>query len=386
MPHPFRTAVLGGALLLAAGCTADDAPGQDPQTDQAVEVDLVDLLNESARIEADLDAAENRIIRACLETQGFTAHDEEEMATPDPLELEDLAGGVYPHDASFPDPEGAAEYGFGVWAESEEAMESGEAEDYQQTEGEWVDAPDPVDNAAFLALPEDERRAWYVAYVGEEKAAGYNWKFTSDGDELSGAVLFSDDEMDALHAEPGGCELAMIEAVYGEPELIEPEHEDEGFDRWVYRPENPVHGADVLATVETAYAEAMVDAQAAFVGCLAERGHPGWEFTESGGLPVWEYFAPLYMDEELLEESDTGAEAPVLPADLPDDYEGRRAYETAVAVDFTECDAETGYTETSTKTYDAAHVDLYTTIEQDLFAWQEEMREALERAQEVIGG
>jgi hypothetical protein len=386
--HPIRTAVLGGAVLLAAaGCTAATGDGTAAQ-EETLDVSLAELVNESARIESELDAAENRIIRACLEAQGFTAHDEEELHTPEPLELESLSGDYYPHEASFPDPDAAAEVGFGQWAQSEEALESGEAAEYEEDHGEWVEDPDPVDNTAFAALPEDERRAWYVAYVGEEKAPGYEWKFTSDGEMMEdpGPVTVDDEDMDAQFAKPGGCELEMIESLYGEPVLVESERDEEGFDRWVYRPANPVHDSGAWTGIETAYAEAVTDAQTAFTDCLAERGHPGWEFTESGGLPVWEYFAPLYLDEDLLEGSDTGVEAPPLPAGLPDDYEGRRAYEITVAVDFTECDAETGYTAASVAAYDQAHIDAYTEIEDDLYAWQTEMNDALVRAQEVIEG
>ncbi|GAA1668209.1 hypothetical protein GCM10009830_12520 [Glycomyces endophyticus] len=384
MRQPFRTVVIGAGLLLAGGCTAAAGDG-DEARDESLDVSLAELVNESARIESDLDAAENRIIRACLESEGFTAHDEEELATPEPVELDSVSGGHYPHEASFPDPAAAAEVGFGMWAQSEEALESGEAEAYEQDHGEWVDEPEPADNSAFTALPEAERRAWYVAYVGEEKALGFEWKFTSDGGVQEGPVTVDRDAMDARFAAPGGCELQMIEAVYGEPRLVEADGED-GFDRWEYRPANPVHESDAWKGVDLAYADAMAGAQAAFTGCLAERGLPGWEFTEAGGLPVWEYFAPLYLDESILQGSDTGAEAPPLPDDVPDDYEDRKAYEIGVAVDFVECDAETGFTEESVRAYDQAHVDAYTAVEDDLYAWQSAMNDALVRAQEVIGG
>jgi hypothetical protein len=377
-----------GAVLLTAACTSSgDGDGANP-SEETLDVSLAELVNESARIEAELDAAENRIIRDCLETQGFTVHDEEELHSPEPLVLDGIADDHYPHEATFPDPETAAEVGFGMWAQSEEALESGEATEYEEEHGEWTEETDQVDNSAFASLPEDEQRAWYVAYVGEEKAEGYAWKLTSDGDMLeeSGPVTFSDDEADALAAKPGGCELEMIETLYGEPRLIEPETDEAGFDRWVYRPANPVQESGVFNDVETAYAEAMTEPQAAFTDCLAERDLPGWEFTAQGSLPVWEYFAPLYLDEDLLEESDTGVEAPPLPADLPEDYEDRKAFEIAVAVDFVECDAETGFTDASAQAYEQAHIDAYTAIEDDLYAWQSEMNDALVRAQEVIGG
>ncbi|GAB4008495.1 hypothetical protein GCM10029992_65030 [Glycomyces albus] len=170
MPHRFRGAAAlsaAAALALTAGCglLGDD---EEPASE---EEQLVQLLNESARLEAELTAAENRIIRSCLEDAGHTVHDEYELMEWAPQERESLSWG-YPHEGFISDAEEAGEYGFGAWAEAPDQWESEEAQDYyehQEEEYEDEEYEEP-DNSAFEALDKDEKWDWYIAYVGEEKA------------------------------------------------------------------------------------------------------------------------------------------------------------------------------------------------------------------------
>ncbi len=55
-----------------------------------------------------------------------------------------------------------------------------------------------------------------------------------------------------------------------------------------------------------------------------------------------------------------------------------------MALDFIECGEELDYAATSADAYEEAHVDAYAAIEEDTYAWQEEMREAISRAQDLI--
>lgn len=385
MTNPLKVAgVLGSAFVMLAAAACTEKPEEDGGTGGTVEVDLVDMLNESARLESDLGEAEKRIIRNCLEEAGFTVHDEQELFTPEPLELDQLAADYYPHESYLPDAEEAAQYGFGMWTEADEAWDSGEAEEYLESEETAVEDSAEIDNSGFEALSMDDRKAWYTAYVGAEKAEAFEEMLTPGG--VQGAVTFEAGE-DPFAAEPGGCEREMIESLYGEPERVE--HTEEGSDiaqvRWLYRPENPSRGGTLLEEVDIAYAESMVAPQDAFVTCLDERGLIGWEFTEWGSLPISEYFVPLYREGEEEFGSDTDVELPDPPADLPPSYEGKKAFEIEVAVDFTECDAEVGFSDASVAAYDEAYTSAYLALEEPTYAWQEEMREAITRAQELIG-
>lgn len=180
----------------------------------------------------------------------------------------------------------------------------------------------------------------------------------------------------------------MIEGLYGE--LEEVEHSDdfgsgtETWTEWRYRPEHP-EPTTMWEDMELAYTDRMIDLQYEFLDCIAGLGHEGWEFDEYGSLPVWDYFGPLYWEDDFVGGGfGTEVEVPPLPADVPADYEGRKAYEIQVALDFLECGERLDYAEASEEAYEEVHIEAYAEIEEDTYAWQEEMREAISRAQDLI--
>lgn len=386
------------AVAASAACTdsggddaSDTAGSAAEETIDAAQ--LVDMVNESFRIEKELAAAEDRIIGECLAAQGFTVHDLRYMGQYEPVELETLSS-FRPTDEFLPEVDVAAEWGFGWWAQTAEMFDSEETQQYYEETWAFEDDDEPVfDNSAFESLPDDEQRAWAVAYQGEEATASLEYPGEAPEDDMSsedGSLEFEGGEVDS-GPKPGGCQLEMITALYGEPRQVEIDEEGD-YLTWVWRPEMPEVDSDAI---DTQYADRMVAAQPGFLTCVADRGYPDWEFNDSGRLAMTDYSSLLYTGEIYEEEpipgeepppADTNPAVPDLPEDVPDDFEGKRAFEVEMAVAFAECGDETGYRETATATYDAVIAEQYAAIEVDMYAWQDEIREATAEAQELIAG
>jgi hypothetical protein len=415
---------LGAATVLAltAGCgmLGIGGGGDDDQSD---EERLVEMLNESARIEGELMAAENRIVQNCLEEAGFTVHEPWSMQAYEESEQDSLTYG-YPHEEFILDKDEAAEWGFGQWSNSTEGSEDPASEDYWAAQEEkWADEEETnweePDTTEWDALTPEEQYDWFVAYQGEEYAE-YSWgtreEYVGSAAEEAELEGLSDEELAALEDEaaseeegeivveestseepkPGGCQLEMIEALYGEPRMVEETWEGDGesetWKYWEYRPKNPAYGdgeEDMWEGIEAEYGSAMADLQGKFIDCITERGYEGWEFTEYNSLPIWEFFGTLYYQNASEEEremmmGDTDAEVPPMPAEAGTTYEEWKAYEIQTAVDFSECGEEVGYADDSEKAYDKAHVDAYLAIEEAVYAWQEDMNNAIAKAQELL--
>jgi hypothetical protein len=414
----------GGATVLAltAGCgMLGIGGGEDAKSD---EERLIQMLNESRRIESELMAAEFRIVQNCLEEQGHTVHEPWAMQTYEEPEQDSLTYG-YAHEEFLLPAEEAKEWGFGQWANSMEGSEDPASEEYytaqeekwEEEEGEWEEP----DTTAWDALTPEEQYDWYVAYQGEEYAEssyGTREEYAGSMEEEAAYEELSEEELAALEEEaaaedegeiiveeemgweepkPGGCQLEMIEALYGEPRLVESEWEDEEGETytdkyWEYRPENPTYGDEetMWEDIEAEYAAAMSDLQIEFTDCIAGRGYEGWEFTEYNSMPIWEFFGTLYYqnaseeEQEMMMGGDSDTEVPPIPEAAGSTYEEWKAYEIQLAVDFSECGEEIGYADASEKAYDEAHIKAYTAVEEDVYAWQEEMNDAIAKAQELI--
>ncbi|MFC3495938.1 hypothetical protein [Glycomyces rhizosphaerae] len=393
----YLAGLLGIAALAATAACTDSGGGSDDGADggsggEAVDAAaLVEMVNESARLDKELARAEDRIIAECLAAQGFTVHDLRYMGQYEPHEVEALTD-FRPTDEFLPEVDVAAEWGFGWWAETAEMFDSQETQDYYEATwaAEYEDEP-VFDNSDFESLPSDEQRAWSVAYQGEEATAGLEYTGEAPEDDTSsddGSLEFGDGAVESI-PKPGGCQLEMIEALYGEPQQVAVDEEGDLF-HWVWRPEMPLVDVDAI---DTEYAARMVDAQPAFLTCTADRGYPGWEFNETGRLAMRDYSSLLYTGEIYEEEpipgedpppADTNPPVPDLPEDVPADFEDKRAYEVEMAVAFAECGDESGYRETATATYDAVTAEQYAAIEVDMYAWQDEIRGFTTKAQELI--
>ncbi|MCH7232216.1 hypothetical protein L0U85_15325 [Glycomyces sp. L485] len=391
------SALLGAAALVATSSCGvyggDDEGGGD-------ETRLVELMNETYGLEADLSEAEYRIIQNCLEEQGHTVHDQWEMQTWEAFELESLTD-YYPYESFLPEADSAAKWGFGQWSNAEEAWESGEADEYQdERSGEDEEGFDDVDNSEFESLSPQEQFDWYSAYYGDEYAHEYySWTLDpedglEDGEPYEEELLEeeSDGELEVEgesydEPKPGGCKLEMIEALYGEPRQVTNDEGGEGTHTyWEWRPSGPEEEAD-WEELSLTYRAAVQDEEYAFLDCIAEAGYGDWEFSEWGELLIWRYFEPVYFEDEeasMVYADGYAPETPEPPADVPSDYEGKKAWEIDMAVGFVECGESTGYRDAAERAWDETQLDHYLAMEEDMFAHQEQMREAIAKAQDLI--
>jgi hypothetical protein len=391
-------AAVAAALALTAACT-DDAEQEEEEAAGTGEVfeetRLVDMVNESARLLYELESAEYRIVQTCLEDDGFTVHDQFWFTAYEPEEQETLYG-ADDWGSWLPPLDEASKYGVGAWATAEGGLGTDAAEEYFEFKGfeSEVDmangdagaSPEGgggPDNSAFEALSPQEQYDWYVAYLGEAAALDeYGYLIGEEGEvaEDDGEV-YTGDEFSYVQPEPGGCQREMIDALYDDLRLVEdPEGGEVRGAYWEYRPTNPMDDFASIDEANVAYEEAIAGVQGELVDCLAEHGHPGWEFDEEGSLPISDYFYELY------EGSADVHDHPDLPDDAPTDFEGKKEFEIAFAVELAECGDETGYRETAEQAWGDSREAYYLSIETAIFSWQEEIRGILTTAQEVLEG
>lgn len=86
----------------------------------------------------------------------------------------------------------------------------------------------------------------------------------------------------------------------------------------------------------------------------------------------------------MMDMGESDVEVPPLPEDAGKSYEEWKAYEIQMAVDFADCGEKVGYADASEKAYDDAHVEAYAAVEEDVYAWQEDMNDAIAKAQEIL--
>jgi hypothetical protein len=380
------------SLAVASGCAWFQGEEEDLDI-EAYDDRITEMYNESNRLKTELDAAEGRIVQDCLEAQGFELHDPNEFESFVPGERETFVGGA-PHEGFLPQVEDAERRGFWHWASIDGAQDAepdlyGEwlidlqtslAESFSAGFGEemvqHLAGEESEIDEFYLQDPEDQF-AWYTAYAGEAWA-------TYQHPELIGAEGDGGDEVIGAPA-PEGCYLEMVEAVYGELEPVE--NEEDGFTEWVARPEAPVGDWEAM---DERYTARMDDAgaESEFLDCLDERGSAGWEF-ENGGLQVREYLvAAGELENASGEPAPTTGPWPEVPDETPDsdDVAGWLAFERALAVDFAECGDESGYREAADSAWAQAQLRYYLDIEDETYAWQEEMKGYLETAQAAISG
>jgi hypothetical protein len=380
------------ALAALAACTDDGKGGSDGESPAFEAPRLVDMVNESSRLLYELEVAENRIIQACLEEDGLTVHDQFWFDVPEPVEQDE----VFRADDWgnwLPPLEEAEQYGLGVWATTTEGLGTPEAEAYAEFKGYDLDAgspgagggPDLPDNSEFEALTPEQQYDWYVGYFGEA-AASQEWGYLV-GVEAADTGGGTDGEIDLgdgfayVQPEPGGCQREMIDALYDDLRQVQtPEGEEYRESTWEWRPVNPADDFAAIDGANAAYQEAIAGVQGELVQCLADKGHPGWEFDEEGSLPYADYLYELY------EGSSDVHDHPDLPDNAPQDFEGQKEFEIAFAVDLAECGDETGYRETAEQAWGESREDYYVSIETQVYAWQDEVRGILTKAQEVLEG
>jgi hypothetical protein len=362
--------------------------------------EVVELLNESRRLEAEAVAAEFRLIERCLEGRGHTVHDPSMLRT---WKAGEFATAVddHPHDYSLPDADQAAEWGFGQWIYVEGA-DPDAWKDWEKlhkrvdTDDQWSD----VDDSAFEAWSVEEQYSWLVDYHGRAYAEwmwGEHFGIEAPEERGNDDGSLQIDHNVSESPPPGGCELEMIRALYGEPQLVETAgggaDSVDAYIDWVYRPAVPLADVSALFSVEAAvrqvgdylvvdFRDRVAAEEEDFLDCLAERGHGNWTFQERGGIDIFSYWGGIYYGEESMFEA--SGSMPDAPADLPSDFESLKALEIAMAVDTAECADGTGLREAAETTWDQVNRDYYASVETDLYAWQEAMRDVIARAQEML--
>ncbi|MEV3934816.1 hypothetical protein AB0K52_02375 [Glycomyces sp. NPDC049804] len=365
--------------LAAAGCSWFE-PEEEDLDFAEYEQQLTETYNESVRLSAELEAAEDRIVKACLEKQGFTVHDPWEFRSEAQAERETFLDAP-PYVWFLPTVEDAQRRGFWQWTRlaTPQAAEDGDAlyaewEAFQAEIG-WESiefGEEEQEHVEFFSLPDEEQFAWYVAYGGQAWAEWLHADLIG-GDQADGSPGGEDE---GVVIPVGGCRLEMIAAVYGELE--------EGEDEYSVRPGQP--DGDWTRMKER-YAEETEDAEVAFLDCLVDRGQDGWEFYE-GEILVHSYLVEAGEGEYAhYEYPDAGVRWPDPPADVPDadDVDGWIEFERDLATDFAECGDESGYREAAAHGWEQAQLRYYLDIEGAVYAWQDEMRDLIAKAQDAIG-
>ncbi|MCC3763657.1 hypothetical protein K3N28_11305 [Glycomyces sp. TRM65418] len=380
-------------LAAAAACTGDAGSGaDDADAGKAYDDDrLADMANESARLLYELESAENRIIQHCLERRDFTVHDQFWFSAVEPEEQDSLLDS-YSWGSWLPEADEAAEFGTGGWAMTDEGRDSDAIDAYYAHEGIDPELEGDLragnsallDNGEFEALSPQEQYDWYAAFYGEALAASEHGHLVGAEAPTGGSADTGGIDVDDfayVAPEPGGCQREMIDALYDDLRLVEETEADAEYRYayWEYRPENPVDDFGTFEEYRVRFREAIAGVQGALVDCLAERGHPGWEFDEEGALPVTDYFYELYEG-----PGSVVGDFPDLPEDAPADYEGKKAFEIAFAVDLAACGDETGFRETADRAWEDMVKDYYLSIETSVYAWQDEIRDLLAAAQDVM--
>lgn len=391
MEHPLSSPLRRLPVLLfvlavsaaAAACTGDEGGERGAIEDESR---LLEVVNESLRLEAELAASERRLVEDCLEAQGFTVHDEIELL--DRWYVAEQASLVVDYPSDFlPDPETAAAFGFQQWAYSVAGWATGAGEELNEAS----ELPMfEVDNTAFDDLPLEDRRAWYAAYAGEEYTSAFagapsSAEADTGGDD--GTIDIDPGQQEAVA--PGGCLLDMVEALYGEAEPVAATGGAVGT-VWTWGPRSPQEEAD-WAAMREAYRAAAGEPETAFLDCIAAGGWGDWEFDGTGSLPIAAYFNQIYYagSEIVVVEDGLVVEpgsVPEPPADLPGDLESQKAYEIDMALGFLDCAETTGYREDAEAAYRQVQLDVFLDLDEEMYVYQDELRAAIADAQDAIEG
>jgi hypothetical protein len=368
-----------GALLAAGACAGEDeSEGVTVEAGPEAVAEakrLYQIVNDSRRIEDELTEIEYRVAKRCLQDAGFSVHDP--MVFQESRISEYGAAGYLTDapDQAVPTPEAAEQWGFGVWTE-------------------FVRAPGNEDLAAELLTPE-ARTAFNFPAEDSEGPDTSEWDAQDPGyqaewiEAWTGAPAFEDSmkgpEADSM-APMGGCELEMVETIYGEPYTVEATGESEGEEDGSYTTTHRPSPIFALEEVENAdgLIERLDGENDAFDSCLIDKGYEGWEIGDFN-LPLWNYFGSMY-DPAYFEQfgNEEGIEVPEGPDDVPGDFMAVLDFERAMAVDFAACGQESGLRTAIEEGWAAMLVEQYRPIETDMVAWQEEMQGHLDDAQEYL--
>lgn len=358
--------LVAGSLLLTA--CSDEAP-------EVTEEDVAQIEESLARgseLAWELTQAETRVGSMCMQDLGFTVHDSNLLhgrMTP-----HRFAGFDSPY-ARIPTVEQATKFGFGQWVfftDTEEAQAMREDLDYlafNAADMGWHDPTDDEGYEEFKAMGPEYEQEWLEAFIGPERFAF----------EEAGGWSEASEENPIDQPPFGGCELKMIEIIYGEPVKSET-------DLGVYwdRPdlESPltwIGDGELYGELSAEY----VDQEEDFLVCVEERGHGRWEFDDLGYLPIQMYVQGLYGGDVSYDGMEE--EVPAL-SDEAEDAEDPVAHEFAIALDFAECAEDSGLRDGPEEDWARSHVQQLIDRETEVYAWEQEIEGYLANAQAHIAG
>lgn len=360
---------LSAALVLSSCTGSDDSASNSEDDDRIPQEDIDRLATELAEVNdvaAELSIVSQRLTRQCLEDQGHTAHPEPINTDPDQLLLavpgtEVPEHAVLPEQAIIPETDVAKAEGAGVHGIWQDAL----AGDYLSSEipddPEWLSLSEEERDEYFQALHEQE--IVDMAELSEDEliehleddtpreiggCAGLtNHRiYDSDARDLSD-IDPTEVDWDAFPPLPGDLNLDWWDIDYHTPEL------QESMDEWNSCLD--ARGATTIADLEHLHS---------YVRTFYE-AHP--DFTI-----VWE---PHAMGESGFPDPPSGA---------PWEFDEAQEQEIDYMTDVAECADESDLRETRQDAWDQTVASMIIEHEEEMYAWEEQLRVVLETAQELL--
>jgi hypothetical protein len=326
-------------------------------------------LERGSELAWELIQAEARVAAMCMQDLGFTVHDRNlmhGMRVPNRFE-----GFASPY-ARIPTAEQAEQFAFGYWVNATDtdaarAMREDLAYlDFAGADLGWSDPTEYEEYEEWKALGEDYQQEWLDAFLGPERAAYQASMNAGNHDEPVEEPPF------------GGCELATIETVYGDPVHLEYDHGSFWTRPDLESPLTWVGDGDLYEELSAQFADQEQD----FFDCVEARGYGRWEFDSLGYLPIPWYVGQLYG---------SGASYEGMEDDLPPLSEAAEATEDPVAFEFTmardfaACADEAGLCDAESR-WAHMYTERLIDRETEVYAWEQEIESYLANAQASIAG
>lgn len=375
---------LAAALPFTTACQLLGSDGDSTETGGAeTHVELAPLkamLEESRQLLAEVVDSQGRLIRDCMVEAGHEVHDEFELLIWDfgKMLLPDVEAGPmsWLHDREI-----AEVWGFGIWTSWNEMYGSEEHLEFESLVfDDEVASFATTDNTEFERLSKEEQFAWFVDYYGEERArmdqGHLIGEFTMGPGGLIGTV------------EPEGCMGEVVDELGLEATFMPQPDFGEEVGTWSTFPPPP--GVDLFTSPEMQerFREARTS-EDGFLDCVEEAGWGRWDFNQEGNLNA-RYFIELAYG-SMPDPSFPGPEVfsegvpEEVPTDVPTDTAGRQEWESGFAMDLWACVDESGLEADSERAWAQTYGTELMALEEEMYAWQEDMRDLILDAQNLLG-
>ena len=369
-PRKFTTtAVISiSTALVLSSCSGNgetDSNGDDAD-DHRIPQEDIDRLNSSLAeangLALELNQTASRLTRQCMEDEGYMHH-------PEPLDLESewmiraLPGTEVPDQEMLPETDVAATEGVGLHEEWIYTM----SDDYVN--------PEIVNDSEWLELGRDHHDEYFDALHEME------FVDMEDLDEEEREELFSDDHQ----PEFGGCRGWTVQQIYGSdaPDLGEVDIDEVDMDAIPPLPGdiNPDPWEVDFDTPE------LLEAKEDWSSCLEERGTASTTVV-SAVNPYVRSFYEDHPDPEVAWDQTQGGEDGFMerPEDAPWEFDEAKEQEIAYITDVAECADETDLRETRQAEWDQTLASMVIDYEEEMYTWEDQVRTALEEAQEALAG